>query len=159
MGLCCCYCSVTKSCLTLFDPMDCSMPGSSLLHYLPEFAQTHVHWVSDTVQPSRPLSPPFSSCPQSFPVSGSFPMSWLFTSGGQSIGASASASVLPMNIQGWFPLGWTGLISQESSPTLQFESISSWVLSLLYGSTLTSVHDHWKNKSDCTYLCQQGHAI
>ena len=57
---------------------------------------------------------PFSSCPQSFPASGSFPMSQLFTSGGQSIGVSASASVLPMNIQDWSPLGWTGWISLQS---------------------------------------------
>ena len=89
----------------------------------------------------------FSSCPQSFPASGSFPMSWLFTSHGQSIWASASASVLPMNIQGWFPLGLTGLIScclrdsQESSPTPQFENIISSMLTLLYGPALTSVHD------------------
>ena len=57
---------------------------------------------------------PFSSCFQSFPASGSFPMSWLFASGGTSIGVSASASVLPMNIQGWFPVGLTGLISLQS---------------------------------------------
>ena len=56
----------------------------------------------------------FSFCPQSFPAAGSFPVSWLFASGGQSIGASASASVLPMKIQGWFPLGWTALISLQS---------------------------------------------
>ena len=96
---------------------------------------------------------PFSSCLQSFPASGSFSGSLLFLSGGQSIGVSASASVLPMNIQGWFPLGLTGLISlctrdsQESSSTPQFESISSLVLRLLYGSTLTSIHDYWKNHS------------
>ena len=77
-------------------------------------------------------------------------MSQLFASGGQSIGSSASASVLPMNIQGWFPLGLTSLSpccprdSQDSSPTPQFESISSSVLSFLYGPTLTSIHDHWK---------------
>ena len=75
---------------------------------------------------------PFSSCPQSFLESGSFPMSWLFASDGQRIGTSASASVLPMNIQGWFPLGLTGLISmlsrdsQESSPAPQFKSIVFW---------------------------------
>ena len=80
-------------------------------HQLPELAQTHVHWVGDVIQPSRPLSSPFSPCLRSFPASGSFPMSWLFTSSGQSIEASASASVLPMNIQDWFPLGLTGLIS------------------------------------------------
>ena len=103
---------------------------------------------------------PFSSCPQSFPASGSFPMSRLFTSGGQSIGASAS--VLPMNIQGWFPLRLTGLISLLSkglssvSPTWQFESTNSSLLSLLYGPTLTSIHDYWKNHSfDYVDICQQ----
>ena len=89
-------------------PMDCSTPGFPVLHYLLELAQTHVHWVDDVIQPFYPLVIPFSSCPQSFPASGSFPMSWLFSSGGQSSGASAS--VLSMNIQGWFPLGLTGLI-------------------------------------------------
>ena len=89
--------------------MNCSMPGFLVLHYLPEFAWTHVHWVSDAIQPFHPLSSP-SSCLQSFPASGSFPMSQLFTSGGQSTGASASASVLLRNIQGWFPLGLSGLI-------------------------------------------------
>ena len=91
---------------------------------------------------------PFSCCLQSFPGSGSFPMSQFFASGGQSIGASASSSVLPTNIQDWFPLGLTGLISlqskdsQESFPTPQFESIKSF--SFLYSPTLTSIHDHWK---------------
>ena len=79
----------------------------------PEFAQTHVLWVSDAIQPSHPVTT-FSSCPQSFPPSGSFPVSQLFASGGQRIGASASVSVLPMSIQGWFPLGWTGLILLQS---------------------------------------------
>ena len=91
---------------------------------------------------------PFSSCPQSFPVSGSFQMSQFFASGGQSIGVSASA--LPMNIQDWFSLGWTSWISlqsKESSSMPQFESIHSLVLSFLYGPTLTSVHDYWKNHS------------
>ena len=96
-------------CPTLGNPMDGSMPGSSILYYLPEFAQIHVHWVGDIIQPSHLLliSSPF--CLQSFPASGSFPVSQFFASGGQSIGVSAS--VLPMNIQGWFPLGLTGLIS------------------------------------------------
>ena len=108
-------CSVTQSCPTLCDPMD--MPSLPVLHYLPELAQTHVHWVSDTIPPStsssvvHPATPPLSSYPQSFPVSESFPLSWHFPSGGQSIVASASTSVLPMNFQDWFPLGWTGLIS------------------------------------------------
>ena len=91
------------------------MPGSPVLHHLPEFAQTHVHYVTDAIQPSRPLSSPSSlSCLLSFPASGSFPTSQFFTSGGQSIGVSASASVLPMNIQGLFTLGLTGLISLQS---------------------------------------------
>ena len=82
---------------------------------------------------------PFSSCLQSFPASGPFLMSWFFESGGQSIGASTSASILLMNIQVWFPLGLTPCSprdSQESSPTPQFKSIHSSVLSLLYGPTL-----------------------
>ena len=96
---------------------------------------------------------PFSSCPQSFPGSGSFQMSQLFASGGQSIGVSASTSVLPMNTQDWSPLEWTGWISlqskglSKSSPTPQFESINSSALSFLYGPTLISIHDHWKNHS------------
>ena len=96
---------------------------------------------------------PFSSCLQSFPASGSFPMSQLFASGGQRIGVSASASVLLMNIQEWFPLGWTGLISLLSKGLSRVFSITAIqninfsVLSLLYGPTLTSVHDYCKNHS------------
>ena len=95
----------------------------------------------------------FSSCLLSFPTAGSFPRSQLFASGSRSIEALASASVPPMNIQDWFPLGWTGLfslyprVSQESSPTAQFKSINSLVLSFIYSPTLTSTHDYWKNKS------------
>ena len=91
---------------------------------------------------------PFSSCPRTLPASGSFPMSQLFPSGGQSNGVSVSASVLPMKTQNWSPLGWTGWISldsQESFPTPQFKSIISSVLSFLHSPTLTSTHDHWKN--------------
>ena len=96
---------------------------------------------------------PYSSCLQSFPASGPFPMSQLFTSGGLSTGVSASASVPPMNIQDWFPLGWTGWItlnileSQEYSPIPQFKSINASMLSFLYSPTLTSIHDNWKNHS------------
>ena len=97
--------SVTQSCPTLYDPKDCSTPGflsftisRSLLKLM------SIELVTLSVIP-------FSSCPQSFLASGSFPLSWFFTLGGLSNGASASASVLPMNIQGWFPLGLTGLIS------------------------------------------------
>ena len=97
----------------LCDHMDCSTPGLPVHHQLPEFTQTRVHRVGDAIQPSHPVVP-FSSCPQSLPASGSFPMSQLFTWGGQSIGVSATTSVLPVNIQDWFLLGWTGLISLQS---------------------------------------------
>ena len=88
---------------------------------------------------------PFSSYPQSFPVSGSFQVSQLFSSGGQSIGVSALASVLPMNTQDWSPCSPRD--SQESSPPPQFKTINSSALSFLYSLTLTSIHDHWKNHS------------
>ena len=96
---------------------------------------------------------PFSSCLQFFLASGYFPMSQFFILGGQSIGVSTSASVLPMNIQDWFPLGWTiwspccPRDSWESSPIPQFKSINSSALSLFYVPTLTSVHEYWKNHS------------
>ena len=96
---------------------------------------------------------PFSSCLQSFPASGSFQMSQFFVSGGQSIGVSASASVPPMNIQEWFPLGWAGwtsMLSKEFSrvfSNITVQSIHSSVLSFLYRPTLTSIHDYWKNHS------------
>ena len=88
-------------------------PGFPVHHQLPEFTQTHVHWVSGAIQPSHPVLS-FSFCLQSFPASRSFQMSQFFASGGQSSGASASASVLPMNIQDWFPLGLSGLTSLQS---------------------------------------------
>ena len=95
---CCmfCCCSVDKLCWTLCNPVDWGTPGFPVLHYLPEFAQTHVRWIGDAIQPSHSLSPPFSSGPQSFPASGSLLMSQFFASDGQSTGALAS--VLPMNI-------------------------------------------------------------
>ena len=105
--------SIAQLCLTLGGPMNLSTPGFPVHHQLLEFTQTHVHWVGDAIQPSHPVVP-FSSCPQSFRASESFPMSQLFTSGGQSIGVSASTSVLPMNNQDWSPLGWTGWISLQS---------------------------------------------
>ena len=89
------FSSVAQSCLTLCDPMNRSTPGLPVHHQLPESTETHVHQVDDAIQPSHPLIP-FSSCPQSFPASGSFPMSQLFASGGQSVGVSASTSVLPI---------------------------------------------------------------
>ena len=106
-------CSVAESCLTLCDPMDCSTAGFPGLPCPSSSGACSnscplSRWCHPTISPSVI---PFSSCPQSFPALGSFLMSQLLASGGQSTGASASASVLPMNIQGWFPLGLTGLIS------------------------------------------------
>ena len=107
----------------------------------------------ESVMPSTISSSviPFSSCLQSFLASGSFQMSQFFASGGQSIGVSASTSVLPMNTQDWSPLEWTGWMSLQSKglsrvfSNTQFKSFSSSVLSFLYGPTLIPIHDYWKN--------------
>ena len=107
------FSSVTQLCLTLCDPMNCSTPGLPVHHQL----QSLLKLMSiESVMPSNHLilPRPFSSHFQSFPVSGSFQMSWLFASGGQSTGVSVSTSVLPVNIQDQFPLGWTGWISLQS---------------------------------------------
>ena len=106
------FSSVAQQCLTFCDPMNRSTPGLPVHHQLPEFTQTQVHRVGDAIQPSLPLSSP-SPAPNPSQHQ-SFPMSQLFTWGGQSFGVLASASVLPMNIQDWFPLGWTGWISLQS---------------------------------------------
>ena len=124
-----CLLEVFKSKSFKFSTCDfvCSMPGFPVLHYLLEFGQTHIHWVNDAIQPSHPVIP-FSSL-QSFAASGSFPVSQLFASGGQSIGVSALASVLSMNIQDWFPLGLTGFISLLSKG-----------LSRVFSSTIVQKH-------------------
>ena len=101
----------SQLCLTLCDPMDCSMPGLPVLHHLPSFLRL---MSIESVMPSNHLHLLFTSHLQFFPASGSFPMSQFFESGGQNIGISVSASVLPMNIQDWFSLGWTGWISLQS---------------------------------------------
>ena len=145
--------SVAQSCLTFCDPMNHSTPGLPVHHHLPEVTQTQrpsSWWCHPAISSSVV---PFSSCPQSLPASGSFPMSQLFASGGKSIGVSASTSVLPMNIQDWFPLGWTawfsllskGLWGVFSNTTVQKHH--TLVLSFLYIPTLTSNHDYWKNHS------------
>ena len=216
--------SVAKSCPTLCDPEDCSTPGFPVHHQLLKLTQTHIHWVSDTVQPFHPLpspspltfslyvsldlkwvsldslclliqfscvqlfvthglqharlpcpSPtpsacsnscsssqwchqaisssvvPFSSCLQSFPASGSSPMSQVFASGGQSIGVSASASILPMNTQDWFPLGWAGWISLLSKG-----------LSKVFSNTTVQKHQFfaaqlsvWSNSHICTWQLEK----
>ena len=103
------------SCVQLCDPMECSMPGFPAHHQLLVLAQTHVHpWV-DGCHPTISHSViPLSSCLHSFPAPGSFPMSHFFASGGQIIGVSVSASILPVNTENWFSLGLTGLIFLKS---------------------------------------------
>ena len=148
----CCYCSVAQLCLTLCDPMDCSMPGFPVLHSLPELLKLRS---IESVMPSNHLilCCPLLLLPSIFPSIRVFssesvlPISW------PKYWSLASASVLPRNIQDWYPLGLTDWSpccprnSQESSPTPQVKSINSLVLSFLYSPTLTSTHDHWKNHS------------
>ena len=107
------FSSVAQWCPTLCHPMNRSTPGLPVHHQLPEFNQTHVHRVSDAIQPSHPPVIPFFSCPQSLPASESFPMSQLFAWGGQSIRVSALASVLPKNTQDWSPLGWNNTLGKH----------------------------------------------
>ena len=124
----------------------CSSPSPGACSNSSPFSQWCHPMISSSVFP-------FSCCLQSFPASASIPKCLFFSSGGQSIGVSASVSVLPMNIQDWLPLGLAGWIScsprdsQESSPTPQFKSINFSALSFLYSPTLTSIHDYWKNHS------------
>ena len=105
-----CCCSVTQSCLTFCDPVECSTPGFPVLHYLLEFAQTHVHWVSDAIQPFI-LCFPLLLLPSIFPIIWVFSNELTFRITWPKYWSFASASVLPMNIQGWFLLVLTGLIS------------------------------------------------
>ena len=155
------FSSVTQSCLTLWlhglqhARLPCAPPPPRVYSNSCPLSQ----WCHPTISFSV-IS--FSSRLQSFPASGSFPMSQLFASGGQSIKVSPSASVLPMNTQDWFPLGWTGWISLQSKvlsrafSNTTVQNINSSVLSFLYSPTLTSIHDHWKNHSfDQTDLCWQ----
>ena len=131
------FSSVAQSCLTLCDPMNCSTPGLPVHHQLPEFTQTHVHRVSDAIQPSHPVVP-FSSCPRSLPASESFPMSQLFTRGGQSTGVSALASFLPKKSQGWSPSEWTGWISLQSKGLSRVFSNTTVQKHQFFGAQLSS---------------------
>ena len=132
-------------------PWICSMPGLLLHHQFTGFTQTHVHRVFDAIQSISSSVVPFFSCPQSLPASESFPMSQLFAWGGQSIGVSDLASVLPKNTQDWSPLEWTGWISLQSKglsrvfSNTMFKSINSSALSFLHSPTLTAILDYWKN--------------
>ena len=129
------FSSVAQSCPTLCNPMNCSMPGLPVHHQFPEFTQTHVHWVSDAISSSVI---PFSSCPQSLPASESFPMSQLFSWGGQSTGVSALASFLPKNTQDWSPSEWTGWISLQSMGLSRVFSNTTVQKHQFFGTQLSS---------------------
>ena len=129
------FSSVAQSCPTLCDPVDRSTPGLPVHHQLPEFTQTHVCRVGDAISFSVV---PFSSCPQCLPASGSFPMSQLFTWGGQSIGVSVLASVLPMNTKDWSPLEWTGWISLQSKRLSRVFSNTTVQKHQFFGAQLSS---------------------
>ena len=115
----CCSCSVTKSCLTLYHPMDWGLPGFPVLNYLPEFAQIHAHWAGDASWPSHPLSSPSPALSLSQHQA---LFQWVSSSHqvAKVLELQLSSSVLPMNIQGCFPLGWTGLISLQSEGVSEF---------------------------------------
>ena len=147
------FSSVAQLCPTLCNPMNCSTPGLPVHHQLPESTKTHVHWVSDAIQPSHPLSS--SSPPALNPSQHQGLFKWVSSS-------HQVAKVLEFQFQHQSiqstpttDLLWDGLVgspcsprdSQESSPTPQFKSIHSSALSFLYSPTLTSIHDHWKNHS------------
>ena len=145
-------CCFSISCIWLFvTPMDYSRPYFPVLHDLPELAQTHVHWVSDAIQPSRPLPSPSPSVFSLSQHQDFFLMSQLFASGGQSIRASVSSTVLPMSIQDWFPLGLTGLMS------LQFKELSR-----IFSNTTVQKHKFfsaqlslWSNSHIYTWLLEK----
>ena len=145
----CCF-SVIQACLTLCDPMDCSLAGFPVHNHFPELAQTHVHGVSDAIQPSHSLLP---SSPFAFNLSqyqGLFQRVG-FASDGQSIGVSASASVLLMNIQDWFPLELTGLISLQSKRLSRaFSNNTIW--RHRFFSAQSSL---WSKSQICTWLLEK----
>ena len=157
------FSSVTQSCPTLWDPMSCSTAGFPVHHQVPEFTQTHIHRVSDAIQPSHPLSSPSPPAPNPYQHQRHF--QWINSS-------YEVAKVLEFQLQHHsFPriprtgLLWNGLVgspcnprdSQESSPTPQFKSINSLALSFPHSPTLISIHHHWKNHSlGQMDLCWQG---
>ena len=154
-----CCCSVAKPCPTFSDPMNCSTPRFPVLHCLPEFAQSQILCVDDAIQPSHPLLVP--SPDLNLSQLRVFPMSLLFASGGQSPGVSASATVLPMNIQVWFPLRLTGLISFLSKRLSRVFSSTTVQKYQFFGTQpslpISYIHT-WllKNQSfDYMDLCQQ----
>ena len=166
-----CCSSVTQSCLTLSNPMDCSMLGSLVLHHLLELAQTHVNWLRDAIQPSCPLLPPSpwsSPCCPLLLLPSIFPSIRVFSNESEHHIRwpkywSFSLSIHPFNEYSglisfridWFDLLVVQGLSRVFSNTT-VKSINSSVLSLLYGPNLTSIHDYWKNHNfDYTDLCPQ----
>ena len=143
-----CCCSVTKSCPILCYPMDSSMPGFPVRHHLPKFSQTHTHWVNDAIQPSHPLS---SSSPAFNLSQHQGLLQWVNSS--HQVVKLLEFQLHSINIQGLFLSGLIYLISMQSkgiSSLLQHYSSQGSIflaLSLHYGSTLTSIHDYWKNHS------------
>ena len=132
------FSSVAQSCPTLCNPVNCSTPGLPVHHQLPEFTQTYVHRVSDCHPAISSSVVPFSSCPQSLPASGSFPMSQLFPWGGQSTGVSASVSVLPVNTQDWSPSEWTGWTSLQCKGLSRVFSNTTVQKHQFFGAQLSS---------------------
>ena len=147
------FSSVTQWCPTLCDPMNCSMPGLPVHHQLPEFTQTHVHRVSNAIQPSHPLSSPSPPAPN--PSQHQSLFQWVnsshevakvleFQLQHQSLQRNPSVDLLQNGLVG---SPCSSRDSQESSPTPHFKSINFSALSFLHGPILTSIHDHWKNQS------------
>ena len=147
------FSSVSQSCLTLCNPMYCSTPGFPVHYQLPEVAQTHVHRVGDAIHQSHSLSSP-SPLPSIFPSIRVFPMSQFFASGSQRIGASASSSVLPMNIQDWFSLGLTGLILQSKGLSRVFSNTTVQKYQF-FGAQLSL----WSNSHIHTWLLKKTIAL
>ena len=146
-----CYCSVAKLCLILCDLMDCSTPGFPVLHHLPEFPQTHVHWVGDAIQPPHTLCHPIVLLPSIFLSIRVFSSELALRIRWPNYWSFSSASVLPMNIQDWFPLGLTGLISLQSKG---FSRVFSWttIQKHQFFSTQLSV---WSNSHIHTWLLEK----
>ena len=136
------FSSVTQLCPTLCDPMNCSMPGLHAHHQHAEFMQMHVHQVGDAIQPSHPLPSPSTPAPNPSQFQ-SFPMSQLFTWGGQSTGVSALASVLPKNTQDWSPLGGTCWISMQSKGLSRVFSNTIIQKHQFFGTQLSSQSNSW----------------
>ena len=142
------FSSVTQLCPTLCEPMNCSTPCSSVFHQLPELAQTHVHWDSDVIEPSHPLSSPFPSAFRVFSNESVLCIRWSkYWSFSFSISPSNQYSGMISFRIDWLDLWAVQEDSQESSLKPQFKSIKSLALSSLYSTILTSIHDYWKKHS------------